>query len=499
MRRLTNATAPALSDHVTVPTYDRSAITPGIVHLGVGAFHRAHQAPLVDDCLSRGEHTWGIVAASLRSTETRDALMPQDCLYTLAIQEGDTRENRVVGSIANILVGPEDPSVLLEILADPQIRIVTLTVTEKGYTAKLANCELRLDHPDVVHDQANPTRPRSALGFLVEAIRLRRERAVAPFTVLSCDNIPSNGKTLKALLVQFADIGDADLTSYIRESVSCPSCMVDRIVPATTDQDRAEISGSLGVEDSWPVVTEPFWQWVVEDTFPSGRPRLELSGVEFVEDVKPHENMKIRMLNGAHTTIAAIGRVAGLATVHEVYADNRVRNFIDAYFRQVEMTLADGVDSEKYKSRLSTRFSNTALQHRTEQIAMDASQKLPQRIIAPLADLTDAGQGRSLLLFALAIWIRSCMPTNEPGDVLIMNDPLAQQLSVAVAQDDPETIVDAIFQIDGIFDPRWPSDQAARHEVTRFLECIQNEGVLDAIQTMLGLPISDGQRARLSS
>ncbi len=250
MQRLNNVTALTLSPEVAVPTYDRSEITPGIVHLGVGAFHRAHQAPLVEDCLSRGEHTWGIVAASLRSPDTREALLPQNFLYTLTIREGSTQKNRVIGSVTDILVGPEDPLVLVDILADPRIRIVTLTITEKGYTANLANRDLRLDHPDVIHDQANPSRPRSALGFLVEAIRLRRQRAVAPFTVLSCDNIPSNGKTLKALLVQFADLRDPDLASYIGESVSCPSCMVDRIVPATTDRDRADISGSLGVEES---------------------------------------------------------------------------------------------------------------------------------------------------------------------------------------------------------------------------------------------------------
>ena len=485
MQRLNNATVPTLPPEVTVPSYDRSEITPGIVHLGIGAFHRAHQAPLLDDCLSRGETTWGIIGASLRSGDTRNALIPQDSLYTLATRQGRSQKLRVVGSIADVLVGPDNPRALVAVLADPRIRIVTLTITEKGYTANLASRDLRHDHPDVVHDLSSPSQPRSALGFLVEAIRIRRQQGVPSFTVLSCDNIPANGPTLKLLLVQFASLRDQDLASYIEESVSCPSCMIDRIVPATTDRDRAEISGALGLADAWPVVAEPFWQWVIEDSFPSGRPRLELSGVEFVEDVEPYENMKIRLLNGAHTTIAAIGRATGMVTVADVHADDRVRRFIEAYWRQVEKTLPAFLKTKKYTADLSERFSNTALQHRTEQIAMDASQKLPQRIISPLADLTDAFQERSLLLFALAVWIRSCMPTNEHGDAIVLNDPFEQHLAAAVRAGDPKAIVEAIFQIDGIFGDRWLSDRAAIVDVACFLALIQREGVLNATEALL--------------
>lgn len=488
MRRLNNSTVPTLPRKVGTPSYERSRITPGVVHLGVGAFHRAHQAPLLDDCLARGENAWGIVAASLRSAGTRDALMPQDCLYTLATRDGGPQKLRVIGSIADVLVGPEDPQALLATLADPRIRIVTLTVTEKGYTANLATRELRRDHPDVIHDVANPSRPRSALGFLTEALRERRQQGTPAFTVLSCDNIPANGKTLKALLVQFASLRDRDLASYVEASVSCPCCMIDRIVPATTDRDRSEVSGALGVADAWPVVAEPFWQWVVEDAFPLGRPCLELSGVEFVEDVEPYENMKIRLLNGPHTAIAAIGRAAGLATVADVYADDRVRRFVDAYWRQAAGTLPAFLDTRTYTADLSRRFSNTALQHRTEQIAMDASQKLPQRIIAPMSDLTDRGRDRSLLLFAVAAWIRSCMPTSERAEAIVLNDPCASELAAAVRAGGSEAVTRAVFGISAIFGERWQADDAAQADVKTFLDLILDTGVLQAAETVAARP-----------
>lgn len=482
MRRLSNATLPVLPGKIRVPSYDRGAITAGIVHLGVGAFHRAHQAPLMDDCLARGENAWGIVAASLRSADTRDALAPQDCLYTLATREGQSQEFRVVGSIKNVLVGPEDPPALVAALADPRIRVVTLTVTEKGYTANPATRDLVRDHPDVVHDIANLSRPRSALGLLTEALHTRRQRGVPPFTVLSCDNIPANGKTLKALLVQFAGLRDRDLASYVDADVSCPSCMIDRIVPATTDRDRSDIADALCVADAWPVLAEPFWQWVVEDDFPLGRPRLELSGVEFVEDVEPYENMKIRLLNGPHTAIAAIGRTAGLATVAEVYADARVRRFVEAYWRQAAGTLPSFLDTRKYTADLSRRFGNAALRHRTEQIAMDASQKLPQRIIAPLADLTDSGRDRNLLLFALAAWIRSCMPASERGEPIILNDPCASDLAAAVRAGGSSAVARAVFSIGGIFGERWRADAAAHAEVGHFLDLMSDIGILQATE-----------------
>ena len=257
-----------------LPKYDVSAVAPGIVHLGVGAFHRAHQAVYVDDCLAAGETGWGIVGASLRSPDTRDALAAQHGLYTLAVQDASGEKLRVIGSLRQLLVAPENPAALVARMADPSTRIVTLTVTEKAYLRNAAG-DLDISNPDVASDIVDLSNPRTVHGFLVAALAERRRSGTPPFTVLCCDNLPANGETVRRLVLQFAAAVDRDLTRFIEEVVAFPSTMVDRIVPATTDEDRARISAAIGLEDAWPVKTEPFMQWVVEDHFTLGRPEWE--------------------------------------------------------------------------------------------------------------------------------------------------------------------------------------------------------------------------------
>ncbi len=423
-KRLCQRTLGVLPPNISVPTFDRSAVTPGIVHLGLGAFHRAHQAVFTDDCITAGETGWGIVAASLRNAETRDALRPQDGLYTLAVRTGDGEALRVIGSIGRILVAPEDPAALLSALVDPRIRIVTLTITEKGYAANLANGSLQPDHPDVAHDLANPQSPRSAIGYLAEALDRRRLAGAAPFTLLSCDNLPSNGATLHKILTEFASLRDPAFGRYVADTVASPSTMVDRIVPATTDPDRMSISARLGVEDAWPVVTDPFHRWVIEDRFPAGRPVWEGSGAEFVSDVAPFEQMKLRLLNGAHTVIAAIGQLTGLATVSDVVRQPVIRDFLQEYWTELIPAVSAHLHPADYARRLLARFDNAALGHRTAQIATDGSQKIPQRILAPLRELRSKGATTPCLVIAVAAWIRSCAGFDEEGRPLVLNDPL---------------------------------------------------------------------------
>ena len=326
--RLSRRALGQLRPDVRRPNYEISAITSGIVHLGVGAFHRAHQAIYVEDALAAGERQWGIIAASLRQPGTRDALSPQDGLYTLAISSAEGEKLRVVGALRRLLVAPEDPAALLAAMADPAIRIVTLTVTEKGYCHDPASGELNQEHPDIRADLASPRRPRSATGFIVEALRLRRAAGIAPFTVVSCDNLPANGRTLRRVAVRHAKLLDLDLGAFIAGEVAFPSTMVDRIVPATTDADRAGISERLGRGDAWPVVTEPFTQWVIEDHFPQGRPRFEEHGAELVADVAPYETMKLRLLNASHSTLAYLGYLAGYETIAETMADESFARLI---------------------------------------------------------------------------------------------------------------------------------------------------------------------------
>lgn len=458
-RRLSNDTVQALAAPATVPAYDRSRITPGIVHLGVGAFHRAHQAAYVDDCLAEGETDWAIVGASLRSAETRDALAPQDGLYTLAIRSSGEEELRVIGSIQSMLVAPENPSAVLGALTDPRTRIVTLTITEKAYL-RAAGGGLDATHPDIIHDLANPRMPKTAHGFLAEALARRRATGTPPFTVLCCDNLPANGATLHRLLTEFATLrdarsattGDTTIADHIANQVAFPSSMVDRIVPATTDADRARIAGELGVEDAWPVMTEPFRQWVVEDNFPAGRPAWEKFGVTMVGDVGPFEDMKLRLLNGAHSGIAYLGLLSGHATVDRAFADPAIRQFVDALWGEAISTLPEdaGLDTKTYTAELAERFSNTALAHRTAQIANDGSQKLPQRIIASAIECLEAGTEFVHLTLVVAAWIAACAARGNTLPENHFTDPLDAALTALLSQHLPanETVT-AVFDLAG--------------------------------------------------
>ncbi len=488
MRRLGNATLGRLPDHVERPRYDRTKVRSGIVHLGVGAFHRAHQAVFTDDCLTAGALNWGIAAASLRSADTRDALARQDGLYTLALRENDVQTLRVIGSIGPMFVATEAPDALLAAMADPAVRIVSLTVTEKGYTANVAGGDLRLDDPGVQNDLAHPHNPQTALGFVAQALAMRRAGGIRPFTLLSCDNLPGNGRLLRGVLTQFAAARDPDFGRYIAGEVACPSCMVDRIVPATTDADRAMIAGRLGMRDAWPVLAEPFFQWVIEDHFPSGRPEWERSGVEFAADVAPFEEMKLRLLNGAHSTIAAMGRVSGHATVAQAIGNPVIRAFIIAYWAEVAPVIAPGIDVAGYTARLLARFDNTALHHKTEQIATDASLKVPQRIITPLRMLIAMGRPAPLLGFALAAWIRSCQGADEAGAAMPLSDP---QLQGWPGLPGPHvSVADTVRAFVG-FAPVFGTGQGAglASALDAALTDIRNLGVLPAAQTRLAAAI----------
>ncbi len=454
MTRLSDATLGQLPSGVGRPIYNRTGVRSGIVHLGLGAFHRAHMAVFTDDCLNAGARDWGITAASLRSPGTRDAIAPQDGLYTLGLRENDTQVLRVIGSIHRTLVAPDEPRALLAAMADPAVRIVSLTVTEKGYTANVASGTLREDDPEVQHDLAHPRTPRTALGFLAQALELRRAAGAAPFSILSCDNLPGNGHLLHRVLTEFSTLRDPSLGRFVADHVACPSTMVDRIVPATTDEDRASVAARLGMEDAWPVLAEPFFQWVIEDNFPTGRPDWGSAGAEFTAGVAPFETMKLRLLNGAHSTIAAMGRVSGAFTVAEAMSDPAIRSFVGALWDEVAPTIAPGIDVADYTARLQSRFDNTALNHLCSQIAADASLKVPQRLIAPLRDLLAKGRPAPRLCFALAAWIRSCQGPDESRQPMPLSDPqLLAWRDLPDATVPPEDTVRTFLGFQPVFGP----------------------------------------------
>lgn len=487
--RLSRQQLGLLPPSVGRPAYDLAAAGIGIVHLGIGAFHRAHQAVMIEDCLARGEAGWAIAGASLRSPDTRDALEPQDNLYTLSVRSAAGETLRVIGAVRESHVARENPAALLARMAAPATKIVSLTVTEKGYCHDPATGQLNEEHPDILHDLANPEAPRSAIGYLARALRLRREAGLPPFTVLCCDNLPANGRTVKRVIDRFATLLDRDFGQWVAGEVACPSSMVDRIVPATTDEDRARIAPLLGLEDRWPVVTEPFIQWVIEDDFPQGRPDLAASGAEMATDVTPFEHMKLRLLNGSHSTIAYLGYLAGYETVSDTVADPDFARLVRAMMdEEITPTLhmPPGTNLTGYKDALMARFANPALRHRTWQIAMDGSQKLPQRLLGTIRDRLAKGAPIGRLALGVAGWMRYVSGTDEKGGAIDVRDPMAARLAGIAAEAGPiaARLGPALLGIGEIFGADLPADPRFTAPVLASLESLFANGARKAVASL---------------
>lgn len=475
------------SAHHHLP-YDRRTVTPAIVHLGVGAFHRAHAAAYIDFILS-DDPSWGIIGASLRRPDTRDALVEQDFLYTLVTRSAAGSECRVIGSLLDVLDANNQRDQLLAAMADPRTRIVSLTVTEKGYCHDPATGTLDERHPDIVHDLAHPESPRTAPGLIVRALDLRRQASLPPFTVLSCDNLPANGRTTQRIVTQFAELRDQDLAAYIRDSVTFPSTMVDRIVPATTDADRQSVDAALGFHDAWPVVTEPFTQWVIEDDFAAGRPPLEHAGVEFVSDVAPFEMMKLRMLNGSHSTLAYLGYLAGYDYVSDAIGDPSFRALIHGLMTEEVMpTLPMGIDAlGQYRDALLERFSNPALRHRTWQIAMDGSQKLPQRLLGTIRDRLQRRLPVERAALGVAAWMRYVTGIDESGKPIDVRDPFAERLLAVSrgANGNSRKLLDGLLGIREIFGQDLPQHEGFRATLKTHLDLLLGVGSRRTVQSLV--------------
>lgn len=479
MTRLSMATAAHL-----LP-YDRRRITPGMVHLGVGAFHRAHVAVYVDSTLS-GDPSWGIIGASLRRADTRLALKDQDFLYTLATRGTLGTETRVIGSLLDVLDAGTQRARLLQAMIDPRIRIVSLTVTEKGYCHDPATGRLDPRHPDIVHDLTHPEAPVSAPGLIVRALELRKANGTPPFTVLSCDNLPSNGQTTARIVLGFAALRNPELESFIRTQVAFPSTMIDRIVPATTDEDRRLVQAETGLEDAWPVVTEPFTQWVIENRFTMGKPALESAGAELVDDVAPYELMKLRMLNGSHSTLAYLGYLAGHEYVSQVIAEPTFRALVHRLMTEEAMpSLAmDPVKLARYRDALLERFSNPGLKHRTWQIAMDGSQKLPQRLLGTIRDQLRLGATPKYTALGVAAWMRYVMGVDEKGAPIDVRDPIAARCATIAGQarGDPSRLVDGFLSLREVFGQDLQSSDALRARLVECLSALLADGAARTVE-----------------
>ena len=475
------------------PRVDASALGVGIVHLGIGAFHRAHQAEFTEDAIAAGGGAWGICGVTQRSRAVLDELAPQDGLYTLVTRGSRDVRARVIGTVREVLFAGTDVAKVLARLADPEVRVVTLTVTEKGYRHDPASGRLRRDDPGIQADAAGAP-PTTVIGQIVRGLQARMLADAGPVAVLSCDNLAHNGRTLAALVGEFVETLPAEesarLASWIAGQVSFPSSMVDRIVPATTAADRADVRSLIGLDDEAAVVTEPFRQWVIEDDFPGGRPAWQRAGALLTDDVTPYEVVKLRMLNGAHSTLAYLGALAGCETVAETMDHEAFATVVQRLMRDdVRPSLAApaGLDLGDYQEQLLERFANPSLRHRTTQIAMDGSQKLPQRLLSTLRARRAAGAEPRWIAFAVAAWMRWVWAGHtDDGTPHVLDDPLAPFLQrLLVGVDTPADAVARLLGVTEIFGQDLREDGVVRRLLTDALVLLTRAGAMTAANEMV--------------
>ncbi|WP_068870714.1 mannitol dehydrogenase family protein [Edwardsiella tarda] len=478
MKNLANHTLPA---DVQRPSYDRSALKSRIVHLGFGAFHRAHQALLTDRVLNKQGGDWGYCEVNLIGGEALiEQLRQQDHLYSVLEKGASHNQAIVVGAVHESLHATLDGiEAVVEKMAEPQVAIVSLTVTEKGYCIEPGSGRLDLNNPLIQADLATPHQPASAPGAIVEALRLRRERGLAPFTVLSCDNIPENGHVVKNAVLDLAQARDPQLAAWIDANVTFPSTMVDRIVPAATAETLAEIHTALGVDDPCGIACEPFIQWVVEDNFVAGRPEWEIAGAELVSDVLPYEEMKLRMLNGSHSFLAYLGYLAGYQHINDCMEDGAYRQDAHRLMLQEQApTLSvSGVDLARYAALLIDRYSNPSLKHRTWQIAMDGTQKLPQRMLDSIRWHLAHDSAFPCLALGVAGWMRYVGAIDDAGQPIDVRDPMAETLKQCVANSaDGAERVQALLGVSAVFGDALPQEPRFVEVVTAAYLSLMQQG-----------------------
>ena len=447
--RLSQANLAAIAGRVAVPTYDRTRLAPAIVHIGVGGFHRAHQAVYLDDLAAQGitldwgEHGVGLLPADKPMAE---ALIPQECLYTVVARGAGGDTARVIGSMTAYLFAPDDPARVLDLLADPTTRIVSLTITEGGYHVESHTGRFEADHPAIQADLHHPDQPSGVFGYLCAALDRRRRAGAPPFTVLSCDNLQGNGAVARTAITSFARLRDDRLADWIEAHVAFPNAMVDRITPQTTDADRAFVAETLGIVDAWPVLTEPFTQWVLEDTFCNGRPPLEQVGVQVVSDVHPYETLKLRLLNASHQAMGYLGYLAGYRYIHDVMADADFRAFIARLMKDEVAPLLPpvlGIDLAGYQQTLLERFANPKIGDQVARICTDGSDRMPKFLLPSLAEALEQGRAHRLLTLAVAGWLRYLRGVDEAGREIAIADHLAGELRerATAGRDNPRPVL----------------------------------------------------------
>ncbi|WP_411831071.1 mannitol dehydrogenase family protein [Mariniflexile sp. AS56] len=424
-----------LNGEVSVPRYDRTKVKAGILHIGIGGFHRAHEAFYTDELLNKNSDTnWGICGVALLNFDQKifQTLKDQHGLYTLIVKELDgSLTKTVIGSIVDYLFAPENPTAVIERIANPDIKIITLTITEGGYNYNEATGEFEIDNPAIQQDLKNPNSPKTVFGYLTQGLKLRKENNVSGCTIQSCDNIQGNGHVTKKMLLSYVKHAEPELVSWIESHVSFPNSMVDRITPATVPADIEALKETSGIEDAWPVVCEPFKQWVIEDDFIAGRPAWEEVGAQFVEDVVPYEKMKLSLLNAGHSVLGILGTLIGYSTIDEVVNDEAVNHFLGAYMEhEVIPTLGElkGVDLNEYKQSLLERFGNIYIKDQVDRICSESSAKIPKFILPTVQGQLQGNGVIELAAFVMAAWAIYSLGVDENGAKIQVRDAMEDVL-----------------------------------------------------------------------
>ena len=469
-------------------TYDRSALRPRLFHIGFGAFAKAHTLVFHDEMLRHTEGDWGVAVARLHSgADELTRLDGSAGIYTVGEMSGEQLDLREVGAVIKTLHPKRDGvQALLSQITDPHLSVITLTITEKGYCLK--GEQLDLDHPGIAQDLKSPSRPKTAIGLIVEGLRQRHAAGLGGLTILSCDNLPANGHLCRRAILDFARELDSDLGNWIETESRFPCSMVDRITPAMTKVSHDRLEHALGRADTNGILCEPFRQWVIEDSFVGDRPAWDLAGAEFVADVEPFEEMKLRLLNGTHSFLAYLGALSGKETIAECMADSMLlaasrKLMLDEQVPTLEVP--EGVAVSRYADSLIERFSNTALHHKTTQIASDGSQKLPQRLLASIRQHLEAGRGWPLSALAVAGWMLYCRGVSETGDDLPVNDPLANQYAAFSAENDGPDYVARMLSIHAIFGSDLPASVEFTGVIQEAFERLRRDGVLKTLSATL--------------
>lgn len=435
------ATLGNLPAEVSPAAYDRSKVTPSIVHFGVGSFHRAHEAMYLDRLMARGRALeWGICGIGALPQDKRivDTLTAQDGLYTLVVKHPDGhREPRVIGSIVELMFAPDNPRAVVDRLADPRTRIVSLTITEGGYLVNQVTGEFDADDPSIRGDLAEGAVPRTVFGYVVAGLAARRAAGISPFTVMSCDNLPGNGDVARRMMTAFARLKDPGLADWMDEHVAFPNSMVDRITPVTAPEDISHLAEEFGVADGWPVVCEPFTQWVLQDRFTDGRPPLEDAGVQLVDDVAPYELMKLRLLNASHQALCYLGYLSGYRYAHEVCQDPLFVGFLLGYMeREASPTLPDvpGVDLDGYRHELIDRFANPEVRDTLARLCAESSDRIPKWLVPVITDNLEAGGEIDRSALVVAAWARYAEGVDEQGAPIEIVDRIKDRVTAAAAR-----------------------------------------------------------------